>query len=213
MLNTIGNIVVSKTICSNVKRLLTELNCEIEPIYVKCVPEKEAQLNDCFSLVEKRIKSHGGSAALGWQISKSKLLVEAIFHAIWKAKDGELIDISPKPVPLDEILFIQDREIEYEGKQVDNIRLNITENRLVDDLIKVCEASFRLQNIGERAYQHALTLKDGEAQAHKIFESAKPLLEVMALQGLNHQSPCLCNSGKKYKVCHGKILRELAESI
>nr|WP_240922933.1 SEC-C metal-binding domain-containing protein [Pseudoalteromonas sp. Z1A6] len=35
----------------------------------------------------------------------------------------------------------------------------------------------------------------------------------MIEQGFNHQSPCICNSGKKYKVCHGKKIHTLVECI
>lgn len=208
-LNAQGSIVIS----DDVKKLLFKINSETDPIVIKCIPEKGEELNNCFPLVESKVAVSGGTSVLGWHIRESKLLVEAIFHAVWKREDGELIDISPKPVPTKEILFIQDASASYEGRQVDNIRLNILGNRLVDDLIEICEASYRLQNKGERAYQHALTLKGKDAQAHKIFENAKPMLEIMVLQGLNHQSPCVCNSGKKYKVCHGKLFREFAKGI
>ncbi|MBN0989564.1 SEC-C metal-binding domain-containing protein [Amphritea pacifica] len=200
-------------ISEDLKKLLTKINSEFDPILIRCIPEKGAELDNCFPLVESKVAANGGYSVLGWHIRESKLLVEAIFHAVWKREDGELIDISPKPVPTKEILFVQDPCASYEGRQIDNIRLNILGNRLVDDLIEVCEASYRLQNKGERAYQHALTLKGKEAQAYQVFENAKPIIEMMVLQGLNHQSQCPCNSGKKYKVCHGKLFRDLAKSI
>lgn len=200
-------------ISDDVKKLLSKINSETDPVVIKCIPEKGAELDICFSLVESKIAVSGGASVLGWHIRESKLLVEAIFHAVWKREDGELIDISPKPVPTKEILFVQDASASYEGRQVDNIRLNILGNRLVDDLIEVIEASFRLQNKGERAYQHALTLKGKDAQAHQVFENAKPIIEMMVLQGLSHQSACPCNSGKKYKVCHGKLFRDIAKGI
>lgn len=205
----LGGIVLSE----DVKRLLAKINCEIEPVSIRCAPEKGAELNNCFPLVDSKVATHGGSSVLGWQIRETTLLVEAIFHAVWKTQNGELIDISPKPEPTREILFIQDPAATYDGRQVDNVRLNITGNRLVDDLIEICEASYRLQNKGERAYLHALTLEGKEAQAHTVFENAKPMLEIMVNQGLNHQSQCPCKSGKKYKVCHGKLFKELAISI
>lgn len=209
LLNTQGSIVIT----DNVKKLLSKINSDIDPIVIKCIPEKNEELNNCFPLVESKVAACGGGLVLGWYIHDSKLLVEAIFHAVWKREDGELIDISPKPIPTKEILFVQDTSASYDGRQIDNIRINVLGNRLIDDLIKIYEASYRLQNKGERAYQHALVLKGEDAQAHKVFENAKPMLEIMVLQGLNHQSPCVCNSGKKYKVCHGKLFRELAEGV
>ncbi|WP_417541489.1 hypothetical protein [Methylophaga thalassica] len=143
-------------ISEDLKKLLTKINSEFDPILIRCIPEKGAELDNCFPLVESKVAANGGDSVLGWHIRESKLLVEAIFHTVWKREDGELIDISPKPVPTKEILFVQDPCASYEGRQIDNIRLNILGNRLVDDLIEVCEASYRLQNKGERAYSTPL---------------------------------------------------------
>ncbi|WP_165742184.1 SEC-C domain-containing protein [Pseudoalteromonas sp. Z1A6] len=200
-------------ICDDVKNLLVSLNSESEPVYVKCIPEIDAELDDCFPLVESKIKRMGGEIVFGWQIWKANFLIEAEFHAIWKTKSGELIDISRKAISPDKILFVQDSNRVYEGKQVDNIRVNIIGNRLVDDFIAVCEASFRLQNTGDKAFKHELTLIGAEAEAYSILEDSKIMLQAMIEQGFNHQSPCICNSGKKYKVCHGKKIHTLVECI
>ena len=193
--------------------MLSKLNCESDPIYVQCTPEYGAELNECFPLVQEKVKKHCGGIIFGWQIWKTRLLVEAEFHAIWESQSGELLDIAPKPITPNKILFVPDRKRIYEGKQVDNVRINILGNRLVDDFIEVCEASFRLQNKGDRALKHELTLEGEDARAYNIFERAKSMLQVMIAQGLNHQSSCPCNSGNKYKVCHGKQIKALAKDI
>jgi preprotein translocase subunit SecA len=80
---------------------------------------------------------------------------------------------------------------------------------LVDDFIAVHDAVFRIENRGERAFQYELSLSGKEAEAHHILNAAKPMLEMMALQGSTRKSPCPCGSGKKYKVCHGKKINKL----
>ncbi len=200
-------------ICDDVKRLIEKLGCKEDPIYIECAPEKGAKINDCFSIVEKRVSSHGGSSVFGWQIWKEKFLVEAEFHAVWRTTDDKLVDISPKADPQRRILFAIDDDAIYEGKQVDNVRLNIIGNRLVDDLIEVSEAMFRLLNRGDRAQQHKLTLPNDEARACQFLQDVRPKLEMMLKDSLNHQSRCFCDSRKKYKVCCGKQIRNLTKRI
>jgi len=197
----------------NITGLLSQTGSSEEPRYVPCAPIQGAPINECFPLVEEKIKTVGGRRILGWQIWKTKLLIEAEFHAVWENPDGKYIDITPKSLPFHEILFIPDHTAMYEGKQVSNIRINITGNSLVDEFISIHEATFRIENKGDRALQYELRLKGKEAQAHTILTNAKPILEMMALQGLTKNSLCPCGSNKKYKICHGKIFKKVANDF
>lgn len=200
-------------ICNDIKFLLSKLDTCSEPVFLRSIPEPKSPLNECFPTVDKKVKSSGGKRVLGWQIWKTSLLVEAEFHAVWQSPEGNLVDITPKSLPLTEILFVPDESAEYEGKQVNNIRVNTTGNQIVDDFIALNEAVFRIENKGERALQHELSLKGDEAQAYRQLIKARELLEMMALQGMNRKSPCLCGSGKKHKACHGKQINELAKNF
>lgn len=200
-------------ICDDVKRLIDKLNTGVEPVYIDCEPEVGADIANCFPIVQEKILKFGGEMVLGWEIWKTRLLVEGEFHAIWRNSDGRLIDISPKPIPLERILFLPAPNAQYEGRQVDNVRINILGNRLVDDLIEICEALFKLQNKGDRANQYELKLEGEEARAFKVLQQARPMLEFMVHEGLSHQGPCPCESGKKYKNCHRQKILELARGI
>ena len=200
---------VPSEITDEIRLLLSKIGSHEDPEYVKCRPNQNSPQNECFPLVVERVIAGGGERILGWQIWQGQLLVEAEFHAVWKTPEGELIDITPKPIPLERILFVADYEAKYEGRQVNNIRINITGNPIVDEFIAVHNAVFRIENKGKRSLQYELSLSGREANAHQKLSAAKPLLEMMALQGQTRNSPCLCGSGKKYKVCHGKIIRKL----
>lgn len=200
-------------ICSDIRFLVSKIGAKSEPIFLPSRPEVGAPVNECFPIVDKKVESAGGKQLLGWQIWKTSLLVEAEFHAVWESAEGEIIDITPKSLPLSKILFLPDEAVVYEGKQVNNIRVNTTGNQLVDDFIAVCNAIFRIENKGDRAFQYELSLSGDEAQAYHILIKAKELLQIMALQGMNRKSPCFCGSGKKHKACHGKKINEIVQSF
>ncbi len=193
--------------------LLSQISSIEEPCYVICEPIQDVPINECFPLVEEKIKTDGGRRILGWQIWKGKLLIEAEFHAVWESPDGKYIDITPKALAFSKILFVPDPTAIYEGKQVNNIRINITGNSLVDEFISIHDATFRIENKGDRALQYELCLKGKEAQAHTILTNAKPIIEMMALENLTKNSPCPCGSNKKYKICHGKIFMKVAKNF
>ena len=206
-------MIVPKEITRDIELLFSKLNTLEKSQYIPCRPSPNAPQNECFPLVEAKVKSDGGSQVLGWQIWQTKLLVEAEFHVVWKSPINGLVDITPKSMPCSKILFVADPKAVYEGKQVSNIRINTTGNSLVDDLIAVYEAVFRIENKGERALQYELSLSGSETRAYKILDEAKPMLELMALHGDTRKSPCPCKSGKRYKVCHGKKIRKLVNDF
>ncbi len=201
-----------EVICSDVEKLIEKLNCNTELVYVDCYPEG-GEMSNCFPIVEKRIQKSGGSQVLGWAIWKINVLVQAEFHAVWKTSEGDLMDISPRVGYFKRILFVPDPKAKYEGKQVDNIRINISSNEVVNDHIEVCESIFKIENKGDRAYQHRLELKGKEACTLKILRAYKPMLIAIALQGFSHQGTCFCGSGEKYKDCHRPLILETARSI
>lgn len=191
----------------DIARLISQLNSTEKPVFVTHRPEQYAQVNECFPAVEKMIAINQGAMCLGWQIWRTNLLVEAEFHAVWRSPQGELIDITPKPRKLQHILFLPMPRAKYDGAQVDNVRLNITGNKVVDDFVSVCEAIFKIENKGERAYQYGLRLVGMERERHAFLQELRVHLEIMASQGLTNRSLCFCGSESKYKHCHGKALK------
>lgn len=189
----------------NVRALLKKMGSKETPVYIETIPEAFAQVGECFPSVIQKIELSGGSAVYGWQIWQGDFLIEAEFHAVWKSESGELFDITPKAIPsINRILFVPDSKRKYDGKQVDNVRLNITENSLVNDLIKVSEDAFALLNKGQRATLYAVSLPPIEQQKlSKLEELKNSILYMLELKGTRNTA-CFCSSNQKFKHCHGK---------
>ncbi|HDY7790917.1 TPA: hypothetical protein RQK15_004195 [Vibrio vulnificus] len=186
-------------------QLVTLIGTPSEPRFVGLKKESYSLRNECFPNVDEKVRRDGGSKVLGWQVWQTEYLIEAELHAVWMSPDGALLDITPKPFPISNILFIPDASITYDGSQVDNIRLNTFGNSIVDDLIKVCEAKFLISNKGSRAQEYTLELTDDEAMYWDILQQMQQGIPVMLSQGSTRHQACFCGNDK-YKKCHGKYL-------
>ena len=203
-----------KTIDADVLKLIKLVNKKTEPIFISVIPEKHALPSECFPTVKEKIKINGGKMIIGWQVWKTDFLVEAEFHAIWESTDGSLVDITPKQVPVDKILFLPDDESKYTGKQVDNIRLNITKNPLVDDFIELAKLKFRITNCGKLANQlGAVKFTGKDSQMLQALLAIKNGVYGMILNDCTKNSLCFCGRNKKYKHCHGKDLRKAIKRL
>lgn len=176
------------------------------PTFVGVLAEPFAEVNFCFPNVLMKVKKSGGSIVYGWQIWEYAYCYEAEFHAVWMSPSGLLIDITPKSLPCNEILFIKDDQRTYNGRMVDNIRLKTRDNDLVEDLLALRRAKYNILNSGERAdYTGPLTLRGNEALVlNYIFP-----IEQMLNAGMDNDSPCPCGSHKKHRDCHGIEVKQL----
>lgn len=193
--------------------LLKKIKSDHEPVYVPVHPERYAQINQCIPAVERKVKNDNGEIVYGWQILKTRLICEAVFHAVWKSPLGELIDITPKQCIVDNILFVPDDKIHYDGCQIDNIRLNNTSNILVDDLIYINEALFMIMNKGERKRSYKVSLKGQEAQAYKYCLTFIAYLEQYIYNGGTLKTYCFCGSDKRYINCHRVELNHVISTL
>ena len=146
---------VPDKVTSAVKRLVNRIVPGKQPQYVKVLVESDAEINECFVNLERKIKRDGGGIQLGWAIwYLPGILMEAEFHAVWMSPEGELIDISPRPIQFKEIMFLPDSDIVYKGKQIDNIRIPLNKDPKVKEFISLCEEFFKIMNEGELAFKH-----------------------------------------------------------
>jgi uncharacterized protein YecA (UPF0149 family) len=104
-------------------------------------------------------------------------------------------------------MFVIDDRLIYEEKQKDNIRINKTDNKLVDDFIEICKAIFYFKNKGKRATQYDFKLSDAEKSKYSELYELKKLFLKMITSNADKNSPCPCGSNKKFKNCHGRDLR------
>ena len=198
-----------ETMNENFKAILKALKAEFDPEFVELKVEPGFQELNCFINVEKKVASDGGRIIYGWTIWEHKYFIEAEFHAVWENEDEDLIDITPKSNHATRILFVPDDRVVYDGKQVKNIRLNTSKSPLVNDLIIVCDAYFKITNSGNLAYEHGnITNLLSPQQTVDIayLNLTKNIIFALMQEDGSVDNLCKCNSGKKFKNCHGKDL-------
>ena len=125
------------------------------PMYVQCRPLPGAPANDCFPIVERQVASTGGESVFGWAVWEwPKVFIEAEFHAVWKQPDGSFLDIAPKALPIPRVLFIPDPRRFYRGRQIENIRLPLCNDKAVKRLCELTTLIFKELNAGTLADVH-----------------------------------------------------------
>lgn len=200
-----------ETITENVTQILKALKAEYDPEWVIFKAESGYEELDCFVNVKKKMEKDGGKIVYGWTIWEHKYFIEAEFHAVWQDDNEDLIDLTPKSNSAQKILFLPDDRIRYDGKQIKNFRLNTSGNPLVNDLITVCDAYFKIVNTGKLAFEHGnITDQLSHAQNEKItyLDLAKNIVLSLLQEDGSVDDLCKCSSGKKFKNCHGKDLKK-----
>ena len=109
-------------------------------------------------------------------------------------------------------MFVEDSRIKYEGKQINNTRLNITSNELIDYLIDLYDIYFFITNKGDRASQYLLTefTRDEQLDLNTLEISYNGINRMIEM-GNDPNSKCFCGNPKEFKDCHGLIIKELKE--
>lgn len=197
----------------NVTKLLNKLNTDFEPEIIPVLIDENATMGNCFINVEKKVKKDGGKVHFGWAIFQSTNLCEAERHAVWENEDEELIDITPREILFSKIMFVSDNDFKYEGQLVDNVRVNITKNKLVDDFIKLCEIIEKLYSKGERIDEENMSFEKKPAILDIInkLEQNKIMLNSYILNEGKYDKPCFYASQKNYKNCHFIIFEKNIE--
>lgn len=187
-----------------VDKLLDKMNVEYLPEKVPVIIENGAKKLNCFVNVQEKVIKDGGKIHYGWAIYKSDIICEAERHSVWETPNGDLVDITPKDFDFNEILFVSDNnDFEYKGQLIDNIRINITNNKVVDDFIVLCEGKEKLYSYGERIDDERMSLPEPIKMIIDNYENLKIHLELFLNKGGNTTSKCLCGGPKSYKNCHG----------
>lgn len=187
-----------------VEKLMAVLKNDIEPEIVPLKVENYAKKDSCFPNVEEKVKRDGGRAYYGWAVWQSANLIESEMHAVWASLEDELFDITPKDLDISHILFIPDESFIYKGQFTDNVRLNITSNRLVDHFIGICNTLGYLYSLGTRVSDTHIELPVFVQTAINDYETLKSGYLILLEQSGNISSPCFCGGQKVYKNCHGK---------
>lgn len=103
----------------------------------------------------EHIAAHGGEPVLGWAIWEwPGVFIEAEFHTIWLAPDGNILDLTPRGLQSSYIVFLPDTSRKYDGRQVHNIRKPLVKDNDVNRYLHTFRRRFEILNAGELAYQH-----------------------------------------------------------
>jgi hypothetical protein len=189
----------------HITRLIARVAAGAQPVYLDVRPEAGAVPGECFANVAAKVAASGGSIVYGWQLWEwPHVLVEAEFHAVWRAPDGLLHEITPKHDGDERILFVPDPRRTYGGTPLDNVRMAVRDDLLVHHFIAVAEEMVRVRIRSGREVQPGMV----SMPAHEI----EPLMELQALighmlsEGRRANDLCACGSGSKYKRCHGTAI-------
>ncbi|WP_323600745.1 hypothetical protein [Pseudomonas putida] len=149
------------------------------PILVQHSPLSGKPLKECFTIVPEHVAGHGGRQLTGWSIWEFPgKFIEAEFHAIWEDPEGRKVDLTPRPFAVEQVLFLEDLNREYTGRQVDNIRKALVNNFYVTRYLKLHRRIFEILNEGDLADQHgAITLPPAAEREYREVEK-----EVLELQ-------------------------------
>lgn len=186
----------------SVEIIKEKINSHFEPQYINVFPIKNAPLQECFDTVDTYITEHGGTRVLGWTLWELPgLFIEAEFHAVWESPTGDMKDLTPRPSPTNRILFIRDPSMNYNGGRVNNIRINYSENHIINDLFKIFEDEFEAFGTKGIVLQHQQMMNYSfemrKASVHERME--------LIFKNLKKTDPCFCNSGEMLKNCHKKF--------
>lgn len=207
------HIVSPKVINEHVEKLLALMNAVMEPEIVPVEVDPTGKLANCYGNVLDKVSRDGGRIHYGWVIWQSKNLCEAEHHAVWEDSAGDLHDITPRSENIDKIMFLPDENKPYRGNTIDNFRLNISGNPVIDDFIYVCEVVEKLFTYATRKNNEEVAVPSDLAQHINMYQIIKSNLLHFADNGCKLGSRCFCGSIKSYTSCCRKNLRQIANRI
>lgn len=144
---------------SNSVRMITAvLRTGTEPIRLDVEAIEGGVINECFDNVRKAIQQKGGVASYGWKLCETLpgVMIEAEFHAVWVDELGALHEVSPQATLLDgsahsETLFVPDPSRTDNGRQVNNLRIALNKDPLIQKFIKNAKKRYKYLNSGPLA--------------------------------------------------------------
>jgi hypothetical protein len=164
-----------------VRALCRKLAPGIDPAYVEHLPLVNKPFNECFMIVPEHIAIHGGKPRYGWALFELKRVwLEAEFHVVWEREDGVLIDLSPRPAPLDQILFLPDPKREYEGIQVQSVFHRLSKKESVKRFLSLTEDFHAAMNEGDLANVQSGYVQS--ARASRIKDEMNHLMSQIAAE-------------------------------
>lgn len=187
-----------------INELIARIGSDSKEVIVTVQVEPYATPKNCFPNVEEKVKRDGGSIVYGWSVLLGQFLVEAERHAIWKSPQNELIDITPSTSGMETTLFIP-YDLVYTGQFIDNVRVNATDNKVVDDWTIVASLRTKIFNAIRSKNGVSIRTPDPIMSLHHRYDNLNNLYFSYLNAGGTEETNCFCQSGKIYKKCHGTM--------
>ena len=173
------------------------ITSDSSPEYIDVCPAPWAALNECFNNVHRMVKQYGGSMISGWAVwQRGNMLLDAEAHAIWRAPDGKLIDITPHSYNEKRILFLFDSSVCYQGITIPSHRQALTDSPLVAEFIRLYSERDHIMQTSTLGNVYVMP-----ADLHSRINA----LQFIFAQEVGRNDPCPCGSGLKFKKCCGQF--------
>ena len=141
--------------------------------------------------VGKAVEGLGGERVDGWCLEEwPGLALRARFSACWRDAQGRLSNVLPGGEP---IAFLPDPKRRYEGVPLAEQLHALERDELLEDYLWLSRELGKPQMDDER---------------REVRESMRQRLESWLELGGRGDKPCPCNSGKRYRNCCSKRVRE-----
>lgn len=196
-----------------IDKLIDKLDLEYEYELIPISLETFSREKQCYSNVEEKVRKDGGRIHYGWSVHfTDRIIIEAERHAVWENDNQDLICITPHPSKQKEVIFLSDNRYVDKSEQVDNVRMNTTNNSLVDDWVYLSDT------IGYIYNRFTVRLNDDQVNidtpVHDVLntiEEYRGLVMGLIKSKKREKSKCFCEKGvhhkKKYIHCHRKLIR------
>ena len=145
-----------------------------QAVFVPVQPAEGAERDYSLENVARHAAQLGGATVLGWCIwERPGINFHATFHAVWKAWNDELIDISPPPNGENQILFLPDPKLVWEGKRIEGHLAPLFHWREIHEYLT---AHARVQNMG----QPGASMADYQTAGAELKRASKALEKRLA---------------------------------
>ncbi|HVS86382.1 MAG TPA: hypothetical protein VHD91_12200 [Gaiellaceae bacterium] len=106
--------------------------------------------------MEAVVAAHGGTLEYGWLLWETipNVLLEAEFHSVWVTPKGIRRDVTPKELGFTRVVYLPDPALTYDGRQIDNKRVPLVDDPLVEEFMALERRLYGEMNRGERADQY-----------------------------------------------------------
>lgn len=178
------------------------------PVFVKIAAREDCTPKDSFGNVRKQIDRFGGEMRTGWSIRDwPGAYIEAEHHAVYDPGNGAAwVDVTPGLDGETHRLFVADETATYNpatpGVRRDTIRKAHVNDPLIHELFRVVAEKTRLMNMIPGVGMAKVPPALGQPLALLGQRHLQLSLEV-SMRYTSRNDPCFCQSGKKFKQCHG----------